>query len=222
MQQYLESAETIKSLVRLADGGTQGRVRKGVSAALYKMLILYYCQSFEQYLVSVVKSAAEFIGDGFSDSVSCPDSIRRIIKKQIFGSDHKKANGALSAVLNDGWRSAYIELVASRLGDGVHRNSSAKHVETLIGGTLGLKNIAARWHWQKVSVDVAKQRFNDLFELRDSIASGSASAVDVKQRDVEAYFKFLDRVVGIMDKAIIEYCFSQGPNRGWVVSADKL
>jgi hypothetical protein len=124
----------------------------------------------------------------------------RFSKKVLVGAAQplKESKDEMSVwkLAGDGWRQILKDHKASLFEryTGKLNTPRPEQVDALYEALIGIKSISSYWHWKGTSSDNAKDKLNQLVELRGSIAHRVAASRKVHKKDVRDYVDFVNRI----------------------------
>lgn len=215
----LEIQKNMSEVARLMDihkavaGAGPGRKRD--VQVLNKSAIVIALACWEAYVEDLAANAFEHMLSVASSPSVFPSHVLAIAGKRI-----TKA-GALDVwtLADDGWRSALSNHKQAILDKYVVKGSfntpSSDNIDKLYSELIGLKSASGEFYWPGMSNIKAKQKLQDLIDLRGEIAHRVESSAPVYKKDVEAYQKFIKRLATILHNRTLALIYARTGSVPW-------
>jgi len=188
-----------------AEAGGDGPGRRHGLEVLNKSAIVLLTSYWESYCEDIAEEGVEHIIKHAKSAASLPNSIKKLIAKEL---KEAKNDLAVWALADDSWRN----LLTSRLEQyKAARNWNFNtpkpgQVDELFRDSLGIEKISESWTWEKTKVATARARLNKFVELRGAIAHRGKGDTSVKKLDVTNYLELIKKLAAKTGGSVNRHC----------------
>ena len=215
----LEIQKNMSEVARLMDihkavaGAGAGRKRD--VQVLNKSAIIITLACWEAYVEDLAKNAFEHMLNVAKSPSVFPNHVLAIAGKRVTKS------GAIDvwSLADDGWKSALRahkdEILNKYVVKGSFNTPSCENIDKLYSELVGLTSASREFYWPGMSNDRAKEKLQNLIELRGEIAHRVESSSPVYKKDVEAYLKFIKRLGTILHNRTLALIYARTNTIPW-------
>lgn len=179
-----ENMEDVARLLALHEGaGGNGPGRRYGLEVLNKSAVVLLTSYWESYCEDIAEEALELLVSKIKSPDELPESIRKLIVKELKEDKH---DFAIWQLADDNWR-VYLKSRLENYKSTRNRNfNTPKHaqVDELFETALGIKGISNSWLWDKTTAATAKKKLNNFVELRGAIAHRGKGEGSVTKKNV--------------------------------------
>lgn len=191
-----------------------GAGRKRDVEVLNRTAIVFITACWESYVEDIAKESFEFMISNVSKAKDIPLKVRSLSTRPIF---EQKDPTKIWDVADSGWKAileAHKEEALSKwLGN--FNTPKCAQVENLFEELLGIKNISAGWHWQRMPNQRAKDKLDEYVTVRGNIAHRTAHNSAVYKSWGTGYLKHIESLIFCMERDIFEKLFEVTGNAPW-------
>ena len=208
-----------KEVMRLIDihaeitGSRPGR-RRNVQV-LNKSAIMLLVACWEAYVEDLATNVFDHMLSVAKSPSVFPDYVLSIAGKPIA----KSGSLNIWSLADDGWKQALIthrdRILEKYVVKGSFNTPSAANIDRLNSELFGLETTSENWFWKGFSTDMAKQKLQDLIDLRGEIAHRVTTSREVYKKDVDGYKKFIWKLAVITHNRAMRLVFSRTKTRPW-------
>lgn len=213
IQKNMSEVARLMDIHKVVSGAGAGRKRD--VQVLNKSAIIITLACWEAYVEDLAKNAFEHMLNVANSPAVFPDHVLAIAGKRI-----AKA-GALDvwSLADDGWKAALSshkdEILNKYVVKGSFNTPSCANIDKLYSELIGLASASREFYWPGMSNDKAKQRLQNLIELRGKIAHRVMSGNSVYKEDVETYQKFIKRLATILHNRTLALIYARTNTTPW-------
>ena len=213
MQKNMSEVARLMDIHKAVAGAGPGRKRD--VQILNKSAVIITLACWEAYVEDLAKNAFEHMLNVADDPSVFPEHVLAMAGKRIV-----KA-GALDvwSLADEGWKAALSvhksEILNKYIVKGSFNTPSCDNIDRLYSELVGLTSASNEFYWPGMSNDKARQKLQNLIELRGEIAHRVESSTAVYKKDVEAYQKFIKRLATILHNRTLALIYARTTTTPW-------
>lgn len=191
-QENLQEVKNLLAIHSLTTGKSPGR-RSPEIAVLNRSGIVLLVACWEAFVEDLADKTFSALLRGAPSPFYFPKSVQKLVAQSL-RADPKELK--LLNLAGDGWRSVFeqYKIEKNRGFIGGFNTPSAKNIDDLFAGLIGLPNLSKCWTWRTITPADARKRLTTLIKLRGDIAHRVKSRKTIHKSTVEQHLEFIQRL----------------------------
>jgi hypothetical protein len=204
-QENLEEVRNLLAIHGFLTGEKPGR-RDSAVAVLNKSGVILLVACWEAFIEDLAEKTFSSVLGKAKNPYYFPKDVQKLLVKSLKDDPNELK---ILELAGDGWRGALkqyrVEKTKSFIG-GLN-TPSAKNIDDLFSGLIGLDNLSKCWSWHKTTPGSARARLTRLIKLRGDIAHRvkSKSGKSIQKGTVESYLEFIQRLAQHSNQRVNQY-----------------
>lgn len=215
VERFLENSKDVDRLLELhAESAGTSPGHKHEVEVLNKSAVVLLVACWEAFIEDMVSEAFDLLLRRATTHEAIPAKVR-IEASNRLRKDHDER--AVWELAGAGWRAVMERHRAACFKQylGTFHTPRTEPVDNLCETLLGLKGLSKNWHWHGVSVDNAKERLEELINLRGDIAHRVSASRPVRKNDVVKNIRLVSRLVVASHEAVAQHLGRLLGGRPW-------
>lgn len=183
---FIQNGKQVLELLALHREKNADKKTHHAHEILTKSCVVLLVACWEAFVEDAAEKSVQFLVEKLDVPSNLPKVLLRHIALELKSDSNDLKVWELSG---DGWKAAvsghYRAMLSKHLGP--FNSPKAGNIDELYKRTLGLENFSSGWAWKGMSNKNAKQKLNELIELRGAIAHRVQTSKRVTRALADAY-----------------------------------
>jgi hypothetical protein len=196
------------------DVAGEGPGRKHGVDVLNRAAIIFITACWESFVEDLATEAFDFLLANVPNAQAVPTKVRNFSTRSLLD---QKDPGKLWDLADSGWRQLLISHRAATIERWIGTLNTPKSAQTnaLFEELLGIPQISAHWHWQRMTPEQAAEKLDSYITIRGNIAHRTEHDETVYRNWTEDYLGHVNSLVNKTEAATAAHLFAATGRQPW-------